>query len=97
MRFCFVSAVLRGGRRRIEDRSLGPRCSPGWSVWIQGDALLAICKQFRLEYIKLEEQNEPGLQVLDYWARDILDELSEMSVWVVSSFVRNVSDLTPYL
>jgi hypothetical protein len=56
----------------------GKRSVPGWSIWIQGDALLNICKQFRQEYIKVEEQEDSGVRFLDIWAESILDQLELM-------------------
>lgn len=60
------------------ERCFGKRSAPGWSIWIQGDALLTICKQFRQEYIKLEEQEDSGIRFLDIWAESILEKLATM-------------------
>jgi hypothetical protein len=59
-------------------RCFGSRQSDGWTIWIQGTELVKIFKQFRTEYIALEDKKDPALRLLDDWARDILAELFNM-------------------
>lgn len=59
------------------DDCFGLRTFPGWGIWIRGDQLNLVIKDFRTELAKLLNAGaETGL--LDGWATSLMQELERM-------------------
>ncbi|KAJ9091496.1 hypothetical protein QFC21_007196 [Naganishia friedmannii] len=60
------------------ERCFGTRATEGWDIWVTGSQLSLLAKDFRTEYMKLEEAGCKEIAILDKWASDILDKLQQL-------------------
>jgi hypothetical protein len=63
---------------RALERCFGSRGVVGWDVWVTGAQLGLLARDFRKEYVKLEEVKCPQLPILNGWIDDLLDKLKAM-------------------
>lgn len=56
----------------------GSRGSEGWEVWIRGDQLNLLVRDFRKVYVGAKASKSPKVKLLDLWVEDLLKELKRM-------------------
>lgn len=60
------------------ERCFGTRSVEGCTLWVTGSQLALVARDFRKEYLKLEERKSTQLALLDIWVDDILEKLKAM-------------------
>lgn len=60
------------------ERCLGARGVPGWALWVTGPQLSLLARDFKKEYLKLQEAKSTQSSLLDVWVDNILKKLKEM-------------------
>jgi hypothetical protein len=63
---------------RAMERAFGMRGVAGWEIWVGGDQLNLLLRDFRQEYVRLKKLEHGQLAVLDLWVEKLLAELKRM-------------------
>ncbi|KAJ9110213.1 hypothetical protein QFC22_006761 [Naganishia vaughanmartiniae] len=64
---------------RALEQCFGTRGMIGWEIWIRGDQLNLLSRDFRKEYLRLRELEDPEVGILDIWVDVLLDQLKRIS------------------
>lgn len=62
------------------EKCFGQRAHVGWTIWINGDYLIALLRELRDEYESLlnDEAERKNLPLLDMWMERLLEELEKV-------------------